>query len=216
MKPACIRGPAPPSRSSTRPRTRISRSPPSTFPTRRTARPSSPRSIASSSCPSTSATTGTRSPTCSRTATGSARRAASIVFAGSGGYRKQHPTDWATLEDILVRGERILEGAPRRLLDLHRLSLRRSPRARHGNTRLRFRVRRTDPSAHCLALQDSDLGARARIHARPARAAHRARRLSRSLAVGDRQPGGRRDARGHRDARAARGDGHRGRSATAA
>jgi RNAse (barnase) inhibitor barstar len=24
-----------------------------------------------------------------------------IVFAGSGGYRKQHPTDWATLEDIL-------------------------------------------------------------------------------------------------------------------
>jgi hypothetical protein len=52
--------------------------------------------------PSISATTGTRSPTCSRTATGSGRAGRVIVFHGSAAYRREHPTDWTTLEDIFA------------------------------------------------------------------------------------------------------------------
>ena len=59
-------------------------------------------STARSGFPSTSATTGTRSPTCSRTATGSARAAASSSSPAPPRIARDHPTDWATLEDILA------------------------------------------------------------------------------------------------------------------
>jgi hypothetical protein len=62
---------------------------------------SSRSSTARSSCPSISATTSTRSPTCWKTATGSGRHGIVIALTHATAYKREHPTEWGTLEDIL-------------------------------------------------------------------------------------------------------------------
>ena len=129
------------------------------------------------SCPSTSATTGTRSPTCSRIATGSASTGRAIVLAHTAPWRKDHPTEWATLEEILAEAAEFWKERHVAVLGVHRLT----------------------PS---LRIQATRFGAGARSYAGPSRAAARASRLSGALAIGDRKLRARRSARGHRGARA--------------
>ena len=46
-----------------------------------------------------------------------------LALAHAAAYKKEHPKDWATLEDLLVGSRRILEGAARGVLDLRRLTV---------------------------------------------------------------------------------------------
>ena len=98
-----------------------------------------------------------------------------IALSNSAAYRKAHGIDWTTFEDILAEAVRLLARAAQAVLGVRQLeSLSR---------------------AACAAVTRSPSRRWSLVHTpRPARAADRARRCSRLLAIGHRQPGARRDA----------------------